>query len=57
MYQANLNEAFILLIPKKKKSNKMKDFVLISLCNVVHKIIANVIVNMLIFILPQVVSE
>lgn len=57
MYQANLNEAFILLIPKKKKSNKMKDFVLIFLCNVVHKIIANVIVNMLIFILPQVVSE
>ncbi|KAF5452346.1 hypothetical protein F2P56_027353 [Juglans regia] len=48
----DLNETFVVLIPKDKKSENMKDFRPISLCNAVYKIIAKIIVNRLKIILP-----
>ena len=52
-----LNSTFITLIPKIKDPKKVSDFRLISLCNVVYKLIAKVLVNHLKLILPYVVSN
>ena len=53
----SLNSTFITLIPKIKDPKKVSDFRPISLCNVVYKLIAKVLVNRLKLILPYVVSD
>ena len=54
---ANFNATFIALIPKIKDPKKVSDFRPISLCNVVYKLIAKVLVNRLKCILPYIVSD
>ena len=52
----DVNYAHIVLIPKVKKLEKMANFRLISLCNVIYKIISKVLANRLKLILPQIIS-
>ena len=52
-----LNETFICLIPKVNCPQNITEFRLISLCNVVYKIVSTVLVNRLKKILPEVISE
>ena len=52
----SLNHTFIALIPKIKDPKKVSDHP-ISLCNVVYKLIAKVLVNRLKMILPYIVSD
>ena len=53
----SINSTFIALIPKIKDPKKVSDFRPISLCNVVYKLIAKVLVNRLKLILPYVVFD
>jgi len=53
----SINSTFLALIPKIKDPKKVSDFRPISLCNVVYKLIAKVLVNRLKLILPYVVSD
>ena len=53
----SLNSTFIALIPKIKDPKKVSNFRPISLCYVVYKLIAKVLVNRLKLILPYVVSD
>lgn len=50
------NHTYITLIPKKKSSEYIADFWLISLCNVLYKIVAKVLANRLKLILPHIIS-
>lgn len=52
-----MNHTFITLILKKKTPEKVTDYRYISLCNVLYKIIAKVLVNRLKLILPHVISS
>lgn len=52
----SINKTYITLIPKLKKPTKMIDFSPISLCNVIYKIIFNILDNKIKLILPQNVS-
>lgn len=52
-----LNRTFISLIPKIKSPERAKDFRLISLCNVMYKLISKTIANRLKKILPKLVFE
>ena len=53
----SINTTFIALIPKILEPKKVFDFRLISLCNVIYKLITKVSVNCLKKILPYVVSD
>ena len=52
----DVNYTHIVLISKVKKLEKMANFRLISLCNVIYKIISKVLANRLKLILPQIIS-
>ena len=53
----SINTTFIALIPKILEPKKVSNFRPISLCNVIYKLIAKVLVNRLKKILPFVVSD
>ena len=53
----NFNETHITLVPKIKESQKITDYRLISLCNVVYKIASKAIANRLKQILPSIISD
>ena len=51
-----INHTNIVLIPKIRNRVKMSNFRLISLCNVIYKIISEVLANILKYVLPQIIS-
>lgn len=51
----SINHTFITLIPKIKNLLKVEDFIPISLCNIIYKIIAKVLANRLKRILHQII--
>ena len=52
-----INHIFITLIPKMNNPEKVSDFHLISLCNVIYKIVSKVIANRLKPLLNSIISE
>jgi hypothetical protein len=50
-------DSAIVLIPKITKPKHLKNFRPISLCNVIYKIDAKVLANLLKVILPDIISE
>ncbi|XP_074318065.1 uncharacterized protein LOC141654850 [Silene latifolia] len=53
----DINKTNIVLIPKKKAPDKIRDFRPISLCNVVYKLVSKVLANRLKPFLGDIVSE
>jgi hypothetical protein len=54
--EEKINVTHSALIPKKTIPSYVSDFMLISLCNVIYKLISKVLVNRLKIILPHVIS-
>lgn len=55
-FPKELNKTFIVLIPKKRKTEKIEDLKPISLCNVVYKFVSKVLANMIKKFLPDIIS-
>lgn len=51
-----LNSTIVTLIPKKKEAKVMKDYMPISCCNVLYKLISKILANILKKILPKCIS-
>lgn len=56
-FPPSLNHTFLALISKKNYAVKVSNYRPINLCNVIYKLISNVIANRLKLILPCIVSE
>lgn len=56
-FPADLNYTNVVLIPKKEGACRMKDFRPTALCNVFYKVMAKVLANRLVDILPDLTSE
>lgn len=56
-FPENLNDINVVLIPKKENDCQMKDLRPIALCNVLYKIISEVLANRLKIIFPYIISE
>ena len=54
---SKLNHTNVVLIPKNSSPSTVKDFKLISLCNVLYKIISKMLVNRLKIFLPSIVDN
>ena len=52
-----LNDTYICLIPKVNSPQKITEYRLISLCNVIYKIVAKVLANRLKGVLPKVIND
>lgn len=52
-----LNHTFISLIPKKKKAERVVDYIPICLCNVMYKLMSKCLANRLKATLPQLISR
>ncbi|XP_042952150.1 uncharacterized protein LOC122289238 [Carya illinoinensis] len=51
-----VNDTYIIMIPKIKNPTKVSDYKLISLCNVIYKVVAKVLSNLLKIMLPDIIS-
>jgi len=56
-FDPSINFIYLALIPKSDQANSVCDYRLISLCNVLYKLIAKVLANRLKHVLPSVISQ
>lgn len=54
---SSLNHTYLALIPKANNSTSVNEFRPISLCNLLYKLIANILVNRLGRVLPSIISS
>ncbi|XP_030478290.1 uncharacterized protein LOC115695360 [Cannabis sativa] len=57
LFPSNLNKTILVLIPKKKLPMDMGDLTPIALCNVLYKIVSNVVANRLKNVMPTIIFD
>jgi hypothetical protein len=57
IFDPDINFTYIALIPKSDLASNVSEFCPISLCSVLHKLIAKVLANRLKQVLPNVISQ